>query len=45
VLFAYRPTTTWPGLLIVALGIPVYWLARRKSEKSAQPGEIGEVDC
>ncbi|HEY6930759.1 MAG TPA: amino acid permease [Thermoanaerobaculia bacterium] len=29
-LFIYRPTTTWPGLVIVALGIPVYaWLARR----------------
>ena len=35
VLFAYRPTTTWPGLLIVALGIPVYWLARGKPERSA----------
>jgi len=29
-LFAYRPTTTWPGLVIVALGIPVYaWMKRR----------------
>jgi len=29
-LFVYRPTTTWPGLVIVALGIPVYaWMARR----------------
>jgi APA family basic amino acid/polyamine antiporter len=29
-LFVYRPTTTWPGLAIVALGIPVYaWIARR----------------
>lgn len=26
VLFAYRPATTWPGLLIVVLGIPVYLL-------------------
>jgi basic amino acid/polyamine antiporter, APA family len=24
VLFAFRPTTTWPGLLIVLLGVPVY---------------------
>jgi APA family basic amino acid/polyamine antiporter len=24
VLFAYRPATTWPGLLIVMLGLPVY---------------------
>jgi basic amino acid/polyamine antiporter, APA family len=26
VLFAYRPATTWPGLAIVILGLPVYWL-------------------
>ncbi|MGH9377930.1 MAG: APC family permease [Terriglobia bacterium] len=25
VLFAYRPATTWPGLLIVLIGLPVYW--------------------
>jgi len=24
VLFAFRPSTTWPGLLIVVLGIPIY---------------------
>ena len=24
VLFVYRPSTTWPGLLIVLLGIPIY---------------------
>lgn len=31
VLFAYRPATTWPGLLIVVLGLPVYvaWRGRR----------------
>jgi hypothetical protein len=28
VLFAYRPTTTWPGLAIVLLGIPAYLLIR-----------------
>ena len=33
VLFAYRPATTWPGLLIVLLGIPVYWLIRRIGQK------------
>jgi APA family basic amino acid/polyamine antiporter len=26
VLFAYRPATTWPGLLIILLGIPIYLL-------------------
>jgi basic amino acid/polyamine antiporter, APA family len=28
VLFVYRPSTTWPGLLIVLLGIPVYFSIR-----------------
>jgi APA family basic amino acid/polyamine antiporter len=27
-LFTYRPSTTWPGLLIVLCGLPVYWLLR-----------------
>ncbi len=27
-LFAYRPATTWPGLVIVVSGLPVYWLTR-----------------
>ncbi len=29
VLFYYRPATTWPGLLIVLSGVPVYWFLRR----------------
>lgn len=31
VLFVYRPATTWPGLVIVLLGVPVYfaWRGRR----------------
>jgi len=41
VLFAFRPATTWPGLLIVILGIPVYWLVRTKA-KSAVPAESPE---
>ncbi len=28
-LFIYRPATTWPGLVIVLLGVPVYALFRR----------------
>lgn len=28
VLFAYRPATTWPGLVIVLAGVPVYLIAR-----------------
>jgi APA family basic amino acid/polyamine antiporter len=30
VLFAYRPATTWPGLAIVLLGVPVYYAWRSK---------------
>jgi APA family basic amino acid/polyamine antiporter len=31
VLFIYRPATTWPGLAIVLLGVPVYfaWKPRK----------------
>ncbi len=28
-LFAFRPATTWPGLLIVLCGLPVYWVSKR----------------
>jgi basic amino acid/polyamine antiporter, APA family len=47
-LFAYRPSTTWPGLLIVCCGLPVYgYLAvgqRRRSDKSVpvRSQETGE---
>jgi APA family basic amino acid/polyamine antiporter len=30
-LLIYKPAYTWPGLLIVMLGIPAYWLRRRLS--------------
>ena len=30
VLFAYRAATTWPGLVIVVLGVPVYLAWRRR---------------
>jgi APA family basic amino acid/polyamine antiporter len=30
VLFAYRTSTTWPGLVIVLLGVPVYFAWRSK---------------
>ncbi|MDE3179546.1 MAG: amino acid permease [Acidobacteriota bacterium] len=29
VLFVYRPATTWPGLLIVLAGLPIYWALSR----------------
>jgi APA family basic amino acid/polyamine antiporter len=31
VLLRYKPQYTWPGLIIVLVGIPVYYLWRRKS--------------
>ena len=31
VLFAYRPATTWPGLIIVLLGLPVYFMWKPRS--------------
>jgi APA family basic amino acid/polyamine antiporter len=34
VLLIYRPLYTWPGLLIVASGIPVYLIWRRGSRRA-----------
>lgn len=36
VLFAYRPKTTWPGLVIVLLGIPFYLLRRKANTTAGQ---------
>ena len=33
-LLLYKPNYTWPGLLIVLLGIPVYFLWRKKEENA-----------
>jgi APA family basic amino acid/polyamine antiporter len=30
VLFVYRPMTTWPGLVLVLLGVPVYYVWRHR---------------
>jgi APA family basic amino acid/polyamine antiporter len=32
-LFAYRPATTWPGLLIVLCGLPVYWFTLQRDKR------------
>ena len=32
ILFIYKPEYTWPGLIIVILGIPVYFLWKKKKE-------------
>lgn len=31
-LFAFRPASTWPGLLIVLCGLPIYFLLNRKTQ-------------
>lgn len=36
VLLAYRTSTTWPGFLIVALGVPVYFLWHPGAESRAR---------
>ena len=36
VLLLYRTQTTWPGLLLVLTGLPVYWLWRRGSASAAK---------
>lgn len=42
VLFVYRASTTWPGLLIVLLGIPIYLLIREK--RRLQPASVSRSD-
>jgi len=37
VLLLYKPQYTWPGLIIVLLGLPVYYLWRRFGAQS-EPG-------
>jgi APA family basic amino acid/polyamine antiporter len=39
VLLRYKPQYTWPGLVIVLLGIPVYFLWSRRSQSSAAEGQ------
>lgn len=33
ILFAYRPATTWPGLIIIVLGLPAYGFLRISGHK------------
>jgi basic amino acid/polyamine antiporter, APA family len=39
VLLRYKPQYTWPGLLIVLMGIPVYFLSRPGLPGEARPGD------
>ena len=36
VLFVYRPATTFPGMVIVLVGVPVYFAFRWSSRKTSQ---------
>jgi basic amino acid/polyamine antiporter, APA family len=42
VLFIYQTATTWPGLIIVATGIPVYFIWKRVGEPSPEYGDQQE---
>ena len=33
VLLKYKPTYTWPGLIIVLIGIPIYFILEKRSKK------------
>ncbi len=39
VLFVYQTTATWPGLLIVLTGVPVYFIWRKVSPSMPKTGE------
>jgi APA family basic amino acid/polyamine antiporter len=39
VLFIYQTATTWPGLLIVLAGVPVYFLWRKSSNGTPLGGQ------
>jgi len=39
VLLLYRPTTTWPGFVIVLTGIPVYFLVRSQKARVVEAEE------
>ena len=36
VLFIYQTATTWPGLIIVLSGVPIYFLWRRSAVAAAE---------
>jgi len=43
VLFIYQPAQTWPGLAIVATGIPVYFIWKRVGVPMPEEGSISEA--
>src|SRR6266571_3694438 len=45
VLFVYQPAQTWPGLAIVATGIPVYFIWRKVGVPMPEEGSISEAEA
>ena len=43
VLFAYQTATTWPGLIIVLTGIPVYFIWKKLGTPMADEGSVSEA--
>ncbi len=43
ILFIYQPAQTWPGLVIVAIGIPVYLIWRKVGTPMPEEGSISEA--
>jgi APA family basic amino acid/polyamine antiporter len=44
VLFIYQTATTWPGLLIVLTGIPVYFIWKRVGTAAPEDGTDANID-
>jgi APA family basic amino acid/polyamine antiporter len=42
-LFAFRAGTTWPGIVIVALGVPVYFLLRGRALPTDRTGGTSQL--
>lgn len=45
VLFIYQTATTWPGLIIVITGIPVYFIWSKLGTPMADEGSISEAEA
>ncbi len=45
VLFIYQTATTWPGLVIVLTGIPVYFVWKRFGTAMPEQGSISEAEA
>jgi APA family basic amino acid/polyamine antiporter len=44
VLFVYQTATTWPGLIIIATGVPVYFIWRKVGEAMPAPESDSQAD-